>query len=115
MQVDFKRPYFIQGHRYLKGENKVLDRFSERLPRDAEVLEGPVQAEPVEDTEQGGKPEDPAAVRRQIQKAVGQIDINDPVNLTARGDVKTDLLEQLLGWEPTRSEVNEALTGGPAV
>lgn len=114
MRVEFKRPYFIQGHRFLKGENKVLDRFSERLPRDARVLEGPPMAEPVEAVETG-RPEDPAAAYRQIQKAVGQIDINDPANLTARGDVKTDLLEQLLGWEPTRSEVNEALTGGPAV
>ena len=114
MRVDFKRPYFIQGHRFLKGEERVPDRFSERLPHDARVLEGPAPVEPVE-TVETGKSEDVAAAYRQIQKAVGQIDINDPANLTARGDVKTDLLAQLLGWEPTRTEVNEALTGGAAV
>lgn len=40
MKVKFKRPFFIDGWRYLPDRiEDVLDRFRDRLPSDAEIVD----------------------------------------------------------------------------
>ena len=42
MDIELKRPWFIQGYRLKKGVNVgVPDRFHDQLPSDAKVLVGP--------------------------------------------------------------------------
>lgn len=37
MKVRFKRPFFIEGYRFMQGWNEVPDKFRGRLPPDAEI------------------------------------------------------------------------------
>lgn len=44
MKVRLKRAYFIDGYRFdAAGIHEIPDRFADRLPKDAEILDGPAE------------------------------------------------------------------------
>lgn len=120
MIVKLKRALFLGGRRYRAGQQMIADRHADELPSDAEVIVGPGESlGPVAPSEPADsrrllRPDDDELAHAQIREAVRQIDQSDPTNLTARGQIKTVVLAAYLDWEPTRSEVNDALLG-PAV